>query len=456
MMKKIGRTIFVWGMLLHFTTGRAQSTIELQKGDTLPALSLNLQKGDSMYKGNLKNFAGKILLLDFWAVHCLDCIASLPKLYALQNKFKDELKILVVTTNSQQEVQYLWKKFKDNEQAREWVNAGKQMTFVYNDTLIQQYFKPPSLPSHAWIDKEQRFIALAYASSTNSKNIKALLKDEAIRLDEMAIINIDPDNPLSWIQSTGENPAPVIPLSYSMFTPHIEFGMGGARFLREVKDSISKLAKEVKILNSPILELYRYAYKGAAGFRGFIPYDRILIESSRKEEFYFTGVQQEYPAWAKNHTYCFGLQLPPGCKENALEIMQTDLDRFFNLHTRIEKRSVKCFVFKKLADFKSTEMVGGARQRVKIMKEGKLYYVLQNVGLPLLYSTVSGVIYAMDKFKLVLNETDNEGIVNMQIAWNEDKKEISLPSLQTALRAQGLELVEEFREVSLLVISDRK
>ncbi|MGY8813589.1 MAG: TlpA family protein disulfide reductase [Gammaproteobacteria bacterium] len=43
---------------------------------------------------NVKQWDGKVLLLNFWATWCLPCLKEIPDLVSLQSKYKDELQIV--------------------------------------------------------------------------------------------------------------------------------------------------------------------------------------------------------------------------------------------------------------------------------------------------------------------------------------------------------------------------
>jgi cytochrome c biogenesis protein CcmG/thiol:disulfide interchange protein DsbE len=63
----------------------------LTVGDKLPALSVDnciLPGSTNMVVKNisLQNFAGKIIILDFWATWCGPCISSMPKYEKFQKK----------------------------------------------------------------------------------------------------------------------------------------------------------------------------------------------------------------------------------------------------------------------------------------------------------------------------------------------------------------------------------
>ena len=59
----------------------------IKKGETLPAFSLK-DRSDVLH--SQAEFAGKYLVLDFWATWCPDCRADIPQMKELYAKYGDK------------------------------------------------------------------------------------------------------------------------------------------------------------------------------------------------------------------------------------------------------------------------------------------------------------------------------------------------------------------------------
>jgi cytochrome c biogenesis protein CcmG/thiol:disulfide interchange protein DsbE len=75
---------FVLLILFLFLYGCEKEVEALQ---TAPDFTLRDLNGDSV---SLKNYQGKVVLLDFWATWCAPCRLSIPELVEIQKKYRDQ------------------------------------------------------------------------------------------------------------------------------------------------------------------------------------------------------------------------------------------------------------------------------------------------------------------------------------------------------------------------------
>jgi len=93
----------------------------------------------------LNEFAGKVLVLDFWATWCPPCVASVPEIKDLIKKYSSE-KFAVVSISADQ-----------NEQAWRDFIEKKNMTWLHvfdRNHEIRQSFGINSIPTYLVIDSE--------------------------------------------------------------------------------------------------------------------------------------------------------------------------------------------------------------------------------------------------------------------------------------------------------------
>lgn len=63
------------------------SLAQVEEGQMAPDFTLQNLKGETV---SLKDFKGRIVVLDFWATWCLPCRYSLPELAELEKKYRDK------------------------------------------------------------------------------------------------------------------------------------------------------------------------------------------------------------------------------------------------------------------------------------------------------------------------------------------------------------------------------
>lgn len=63
-------------------------------GQAAPEFSLYTLEGNEV---KLSDFAGKIVILDFWATWCPPCRKGIPDLISIQNEYKDDLVIIGIS-----------------------------------------------------------------------------------------------------------------------------------------------------------------------------------------------------------------------------------------------------------------------------------------------------------------------------------------------------------------------
>lgn len=429
-------------------TAQEVSYTPLQKGDALPSLLLTFSEGENSSSVNLQQFKGKLIIIDFWGVNCLDCIAALPKMAALQHKFKDELKIIVVTSNTDKDVKTLFNKFKSNPNAKVWLDAAAKLPFIKSDSVLCKLFPHIALPTHVWIGPDQQLLSVAYSTSTTEENVRMAINRKEVRFDEPQIFNLNRRDPVSWLDTQ----SPVIPLleSYSFLTKRIEFGMGKFTEINWQLDSESKKNIGVTVLNKTVIELYKFAYSEKIPQRPYIPANRILITTTHSGLLELQGEEEDYYNWAKDHVFSYALKLKKGSNENIYSQMAYDLDRFFGYKSFVTKMNTLCWVLKTITSTEPFKYVTGK----KYYKEGDTL-VITDHKMVTLYSKLDDLIRFEKTDLPFIDVTRYTGKIAIAIPWLNKGKMPSINEVNKQLRKFGLALVKEYTDIDILVIADQ-
>ena len=102
-----------------------------------PAFTLTTSDGEQM---SLDDMGGKVVLLDFWATWCEPCVASLPEIQRIAQKFADQ-PFVVISISSDKDAN-AWKAFiqKNNMTWPQYRDANGALSRAYSVSVIPHYF----------------------------------------------------------------------------------------------------------------------------------------------------------------------------------------------------------------------------------------------------------------------------------------------------------------------------
>lgn len=117
-----------------------------------------------------RQFKTKLLIVDFFGTWCVPCVRALPKLNALQGKYKSEINILLVSEEKQEKLENF---------------IQKQTSFIFpvvvdDEKKFVSLFQPPAYPYYVVIGKNGRIIAIPTQEEITETNIDRWLKMQDI------------------------------------------------------------------------------------------------------------------------------------------------------------------------------------------------------------------------------------------------------------------------------------
>ncbi len=154
-------------LLLMGGCGKESEPVSQAPGFSLPTVS-----GKNV---SLKDYSGKVVLLDFWATWCPPCRMSIPELVRLQSEYGD--KGLVVLGVALDDPQML-----SDADMRQFkaMNKINYPVARFNERIIKDYFgnERLSVPTMFVIDGKGRILKkiVGFSPDALNKSIKAALK----------------------------------------------------------------------------------------------------------------------------------------------------------------------------------------------------------------------------------------------------------------------------------------
>lgn len=152
----------------------------LQLGEKVPSAVLEsrmpvlINFGSNRDSIRIKDFTGKIILLDFWASWCSTCISKLPHLSALQSRFKDDLVILLVNSNNTKDnLEKLTEKLDGNK-----AYSKTDLISIYNDDRLSALFPHLMLPHYIWIGRNGHVKGITFSETVNAETVIEMIKEK--------------------------------------------------------------------------------------------------------------------------------------------------------------------------------------------------------------------------------------------------------------------------------------
>jgi Thiol-disulfide isomerase and thioredoxins len=431
--------------LLYYSLSFGQVDIQpLSTGDNVPAVPIHIINSDSSVY-NLSDLKGKGIILDFWATWCKPCVADLPKADSIQKAYMGKLEIIPVTNESAQKVQPLLEKIKKN--------LGIKVRTVVNDQLLHKLFPHTVLPHYVWISPEGKVTGITDWDGLSSQNITLLLDNKLIKSptkdDQSKITKLNYAKPIFAQQTPIVNDSNMI--SYSILTkyiPQASMAVGGAG-----GQIAGKGQYKIMITNETPVFLFTVAYAMELTGNLFMEESRVLLET--KDSLKYTVGKgpawdnRRYTDWITNNGVCYDLQVPITDSANLYKIMQKDLERYFPLTAKIEKRKTKCY---NLVTYGNSQKYKSKTETAIRKRDFTLFNInYQKVPMNTFLLDLQQLVQGWEQKLPVINSVNYDGLLDLDL--NGDFRNFT--SLREQLQRCGLNLIEEEIDVDMLVIRDR-
>ncbi|HEU4473177.1 MAG TPA: TlpA disulfide reductase family protein [Flavisolibacter sp.] len=410
-------------LLAVMSTANALFAQALDTGSLMPALKPFEVANYASGLLDLKDLKGKLIVLDFWNTGCYSCIQAFPKLDSLQNRFGDDIQIILVNKESRDSTQRFFAK-------RKKIRLP-QLPFISGDTILSALFPYNAYPYAVWIDRDGTVRYRTAGYNTTAENISAVLKGDRLDVPLLAgkrpaympvVAKASPD----WEQSF---------LYFSYITPcrtDVNILYDNA-YLRNK-------GRSIRVSNNcaSLAELFIQAYEEQGCYR-FTPAN-MQVELPDSLHFFKPSDINQLDRWSRQYSYNYDLYLPVSRKDEMYKMMQEDLSRYFNFKVSIKIRKLRCYILVS-KDNRNTDawirMAEDQPDHIQLTNMQTLSIMLEK------RLTRSGMTP-------VLNETGFS--IKRVLFTSETINSFSVERIRTELHKNGLDLKEAERELPVLVI----
>jgi thiol-disulfide isomerase/thioredoxin len=438
--------LLVLNLLLYITVQGQIVTKELKVGDHCPDFEFSSIINYPTETAHLSDFKGKLVVLDFWATWCGPCVYALPKLDSLQEKFKDKIVILPITSESLEVASRFIKKSNKIKSLR--------LPFVTANKQLNDYFPHSLIPHEVWIDEAGKVIAITGGEEVTAKTINEYLTSKQVpsRIKK----DIMQENYQKLLLMGGYGPEHVYDLNlikqYSIITDWVEGGGSSSSIVADFADSLIVFCMR----NLPISALYVQAFAQTRGFLETNPRfslqqpSRLIIESKDS-----SLISMESPkVKIKNKIgkyFCYETLANRADSLIINDRIVSDLNKYFlarcGISGYLEKRKVKCWILKKSGSKNSIKSKGGNSERYYGPNNDAVFF--RNMSFRKFVYDLTTYYFSSQKYPLI-DETQYTDNIDLDIRVNL----IDPVSVGHALEKYGFHIALEERLVDMIVIKD--
>lgn len=405
----------------------------LKIGDKVPDITINNiinykdANGKSAATAKISDFKGKLLILDFWATWCSSCIENFPKMEFLQREFGNKIQVLAVT-------------YEDRKKIIEFFasKAGRKyyITSVVNDTLLSMLFPHQGIPHCVWIDNDFRVKAITGAEEVNARNIRKVLTNTELDVEEKKDQNTKKPLFLS-----ADFPASDSLLHYSILSKGSYSGLPSGNHLRKSGNIVRGQA----VTNSTILWIYKTAIINLFTELGE-SYDdkRLVMHVKEPAKITLNLSKSNDGTYDRGNLYNYDILVPLKEAAKLYSFMLDDLNKYTEYNGRIEKITSPCLVLKRLDSIDRIKTKGGTSANT-------LFYT----------NPFSITNYPV---KNLIDRLNDQGFIKLPIIDDTGYKENidihlqntqDLNTLKEELKSYGLALIQLERPINMFILSDK-
>lgn len=315
------KTIILAFLILSANIIYAQTNSKLGPGDTLPGTIFPIRNYSST-SINLDDFKDKLIIIDVWDVTCGGCILGMPKMERLQEKYKDKIKVILLSDDSWESIEKL--------KTRADIVKDTKLPMITGESNLLSKINYVYLPTYIWIKDGKTILNVTDSEAFSEAKIEEYLSTGQLKAKNIKEID------------TKTNRGPLLTTLYPYIKEDFEFYSflwKNGEYRTHTRIAISRndknrnLVERVRVTGNNKRTLYQSAYDNTFKNKSFrrIIFDDSNIEKTDTAEYSFEMI--------------FGTARPDVA---VFELMRKQLDLNLGLTSKVENRIRDVYVLKRI------------------------------------------------------------------------------------------------------------
>lgn len=329
-MKKLLLCLYL-SATMQFLWAQTSRNQGLQIGDTIPDVYLGKTVQDNIPLGSIRNFKGRMILLDFWTTGCVGCIHGMPKVDTLQQVFGDNIKAIIVCNKKRVEVEQLFKAVR---------RSYPQTPIVLEDSVLNAWFPHKTVPHHVWIDGQGVIRYITYDWNATVENVRKFLNGETLHLSYRKQLTDFNSKVALFNEGKGRWNEQI--KYYTLFATYLD---GVEHTNPQLGVDTTRRCQVVRLINFPYRRLFEAAYNGSFEDGVFSLSNRWVIAVAQPQYLKPNeDVDSLIDQWNSRAIASYEAVLPGTNQSILFSAMRRDLNIYSPYTAHVEKRKVKCLI----------------------------------------------------------------------------------------------------------------
>jgi thiol-disulfide isomerase/thioredoxin len=407
----------------------------VRQGIDLSRLELQDVQNYNSSRLSLGDLKGKLVVLDFWGTNCFSCIHAFGKLDSFQKEFGDQIQIILVNKESKAYTQQFF--------AKRRKLRLPNIPFVMGDTILNKIFPHTQLPYHIWIGRDGVTLGTTDGYRTTRAAIRKYLENGNVQLPtkkpRYKMVS-------SFFDSGNE--------AYMEYYSSISHCNEGYRILQGLNRDGVHLVENCTDIRSLFIKAYN-----EGGKFDFSRPGRCILNVKEDRMYSYPTNGELIEQWQREYCYTYDLYLPKWKEPEQYSIMKEDLRRYFRLQARIEKRKIKVMALIRTHDNNLLKTKGGEpADQFFTTNEGSDDFpparFIRNLPIENLAFKLQW-IFEQEQGIPFVDQTGIKGNIDICVD-GETMDRFELNDFRKAIQTYGLDLVEKWVEVDVLILNDEK